>query len=294
MSGGEWDSTEKCIRQGVAEAQRMADLSGHPAFFFPLFDGVFERGEPGFEWIERLQECLAFRLTKEYPLSFARSLDVADYYHRHFPVTPTTIFVSETDHLEYDRHWLVGWNNHRVNVTEDFLAWKTSIADLRVASPSGPVAHLTSQFVESPSDVFKDPLSTENILVENQHRQVRFERMCPLPVWYFDYTEQAAGPNGSEIKHVTTPDVRIKPPAWRKDEAGLSTDLQVTADAAFPNYAIVVWGVPREFDPSTWGIETTAKSHLLARNSKDENHLVLWFNLQQSQTIQVRLVRERC
>ncbi len=98
----------------------------------------------------------------------------------------------------------------------------------------------------------------------------------------------------SEIKHVTTPDVRIEPPVWRKDEAGLSTDLQVTADAAFPNYAIVVWGVPREFDPSTWGIETTAKSHLLARNSKDENHLVLWFNLQQSQTIQVRLVRECC
>ncbi len=46
---------------------------------------------------------------------------------------------------------------------------------------------------------YKDPLSYEYILVEDQQRQMRFERECPHPIWYFDYTEQEHGPEGSAI-----------------------------------------------------------------------------------------------
>ena len=149
MSAGRWDDTERCIRQGVAEALNASRLSGHPVFLYPLYDGLYERGQAEFDWAERLQGLLAFRLTKERPLAFARSLDIADYFRRHFPVTPTTVFVSATDHLEYDRHWLVGWNNHGVGVTQDRLAWDTRSSDLRVASRSGPVAHLHPSFGRS-------------------------------------------------------------------------------------------------------------------------------------------------
>ena len=57
----------------------------------------------------------------------AGAVDIADYFRRHSPVTPTTVFVSATDHLEYDRHWLVGWNNHGVGVTQERLPWETAV-----------------------------------------------------------------------------------------------------------------------------------------------------------------------
>ena len=292
MSEGRWDDTERCIRQGVAEALNSSRLSGHPAFLYPLYDGVYERGQPEFEWVERLQELLALRLTKEYPLAFARSLDIADYFRRHFPVTPTTVFVSSTDHLEYDRHWLVGWNNHGVGVTHDRLPWETRTSELRVASRSGPVAHLSPRSGESPPGIFKDPLSTEYILVEDQRRQVRFERACPLPVWYFDYTEQDVRPEASGIAHTVTPDVYVGPLMWERTGDGLSTKLSIASEAAFPNYALALWGLPDDYDPAALRIETTAGTHLLASNTNGEHHLVLLFDLEQgNQAITIRLMR---
>ena len=292
MSEGRWDDTERCIRQGVAEALNASRLSGHPVFLYPLYDGVYERGQPEFEWVERLQELLAFRLTKECPIAFARSLDIADYYRCHFPVTPTTVFVSSTDHLGYDRHWLVGWNNHGVGVTQDRLPWEARSSDLRVASSSGPVAHLLPSSGESPPGIFKDPLSTEYILVEDQHRQVRFERACPLPVWYFDYINQDVRPEGSGITHTITPDVCVDPPEWTRTSTGLTTELAVESDAAFPGYALALWGLPDDFDPAAWRIETNADRDLLAGNTNGEHHLVLLFDLQAGrQAISIRLMR---
>lgn len=292
MSEGRWDDTGRCIRQGVAEAVNSSRLSGHPVFLYPLYDGAYERGQPEFEWAERLQELLAFQLTKEHPLAFARSLDIADYFRRHFPVTPTTVFVSSTDHLEYDRHWLVGWNNHGVGVTQDRLPWDTRSSELRVASRSGPVQHLIPKSAESMPGISKDPLSTEYILVEDQHRQVRFERACPLPVWYFDYTDQQERPEGSSIAHTITPDVRVDPPVWRRTADGLSTELAVESEAKFPGYALALWDLPGDYDPSAWRIETTAESHLLASNTNGEHHLVLMFDLEAGeQALTVRLMR---
>ena len=292
MSAGRWDDTERCIRQGVAEALNSSRLSGHTVFLYPLYDGVYERGQPEFDWVERLQGLLAFRLTKERPLAFARSLDIADYVRRHFPATPTTVFVSSTDHLEYDRHWLVGWNNHGVGVTQDRLAWDTRSSDLRVASRSGPVAHLIPRSGESPPGIFKDPLSTEYILVEDQRRQVRFERACPLPVWYFDYTDGDDRPHGSSIAHTVTPDVRVDPPVWTRTGDGLSAELSVASEAAFPNYALALWALPDDYDPAAWRIETSADRHLLAGNTNGEHHLVLLFDLEKGeQAITIRLMR---
>ena len=290
MAEGRWELTENCLRQGIIEAENMADLSGHPAFLFPLYDGVFQRGEAEFDWAERLQKLIAFRLTKETSLAFARSIDIADYYRRHFENTPTTVFVSQTDHLDYDRHWLVGWHSHAVGVTQDKIPWDVGASDLRVASRSGLVAHLEDQGGETAPDLCKDPLSTEYILIEDQHRQVRFERESPIPVWYFDYTDQISGPVGSEIAHTVIPVARIDYPEWVKGEYGLSTEVSITSDAPFSDYAIAVWGLPGDYDPITWTISTSAKRHILARNTLGENHLVLFFDLERNQTLDIHLL----
>ena len=179
-----------------------------------------------------------------------------------------------------------------MSVTRDRLPWETRNSELSVASRSGPVAHLHPHSAASLNDVFKDPLSTEYILVEDQHRQVRFERACPLPVWYFDYTEQDAPPEGSGIIHTITPNVRVDPPVWKRNGDGLSTELSVASEAAFPNYALALWGLPDDYEPTAWRIEATAGRHLLARNTDGEYHLVLLFDLEEGdQTISIRLMR---
>ena len=293
MSAGRWDDTERCIRQGVAEALNSSRLSGHPAFLYPLYDGAYERGQPEFEWAERLQELLAFRLTKERPLAFARSLDIADYFRRHFPATPTTVFVS-CDRPPGVRPPLA----RRLEQPRR----RRHPGPPRLGHPHlGPASGLPLRARRAPASlvranrlpgIFKDPLSTEYILVEDQHRQVRFERACPLPVWYFDYTQQDDAPDGSSITHTVTPDVRVDPPVWTRTGDGLSTELAVASEAAFPNYALALWGLPDDYDPAAWHIETTAGTHLLAGNTDGEHHLVLLFDLEQGdQAITIRLMR---
>jgi len=48
------------------------------------------------DFIEKYQWLVAFEFPKRHPVAFARSIDIADYYRRHFRVTPRTVFVSRT------------------------------------------------------------------------------------------------------------------------------------------------------------------------------------------------------
>ena len=111
-------------------------------------------------------------------------------------------------------------------------------------------------------------------------------------MWYFDHTRQDERPGGSSITHTVTPDVHVGPPAWRRSCDGLSTELQVTSTAAFNNYSLALWGLPDDYEPAVWRIETNADRHLLARNTEGEHHLVLLFDLEEGeQAITVRLMR---
>ena len=292
MSEGRWEDTERCIRQGVAEALNASRLSGHPVFLYPLYDGIYERGQPEFEWAERLQAAARVPPHEGAP---HRLRQVA----RHRRLLPTPLPRHAHDRVR-ELHRPPGLRpplahrleQHGVGVTQNRLPWETRSSDLRVASPSGPVAHLLPSSGESPPGVFKDPLSTEYILVEDQRRQVRFERECPLPVWYFDYTDQRVRPEGSSIAHTITPDVRVDPPKWSRTGNGLSAELSVVSEDAFRNYALALWGLPDVYDPASWRIETTANTHLLAGNTSGEHHLVLLFDLEEGhQAISVRLMR---
>jgi hypothetical protein len=277
---GDWAATEHCLRQGMAEFQNLAAMSGHPAFVVPLYDGFVTdpyypnelftddggkfRGPRALAFVERYQRVMAFTFPKEYKVAYARSIDISDYYRRHFSVTPRTVFVSKTDHIHYDLWWLCTWGAQRNLVTRKRLPWLTRVSSMRNVLPRPDL---------------KDPLSQEFILVEDQHRSIRFERECPNPLWWFDYTGQERGPGGSASAPTLTPDVTIHRTPWRETEdQRLHMTLTMDTQETFPDYAIALWGLPESFDPLA-PVETNAKECLLTKNTDGEHHLVLFFDL---------------
>ena len=288
VAEGQWGATEKCLRQGMEELKNLAQMSRHPALLMPLYEGVgqkdrypntlFDEGRaelPMFQFVERYQRQMAFQFTKEYKLAFARSIDIADHYRCHFKVTPRTVFVSKTDHVLYDMWWLCHWANERRLVPRERIPWLTRISTLMNDRKTRLY--------------YKDPLSCEYILVEDQKRSVRFERESPNPIWWFDYTVQERGPSGSAITHVETPDVEIDRSPWRRDSEGISIALKMLTKASFQDYAIALWGLPSEFSPERFSVESNAKEFILTRNTGGEFHLVLVFDLQPNAELHITL-----
>jgi hypothetical protein len=228
------------------------------------------------EFVERYQRFVAFELPKQFRVVFARSIDIADYYRRHFELTPRTVFSSKTDHLLYDRWWLCNWCARSELITLDRLPWDTRLSSV----------FDTRERVHP----FKDPLSCEYLLVEDHRRSIRFERECPNPIWWFDYTQQERGPQGSAIAHTRTPDVTVLGSAWERTAAGAAMTLTMQTQARFPNYAVCLWALPADLQPAAERIETTAKEFVLARNADGESHLVLCFDLEPGAQVRVRLL----
>jgi hypothetical protein len=292
-SEGQWGTALECLRQGMKEAKNLVELSGHSAFLVPLYDGVtkhygypnglFNEGygdEPMFRFVERYQRQMAFEFTKAYNLVFARTIDIADYYRRHFKATPRTVFVSKTDHVLYDMWWLCHWAGERRLVPRERIPWLTRISTLMNDRK-------TKKYCRG--NTAKDPLSYEYILVEDQKRQMRFERESPNPIWWFDYTIQERGPQGSAITHVETPDVDIVRSQWHRDENGLTIKLKMLTQSEFQDYAIALWGLPAAFSRDQSRVETSAKEFILAKNTDGEFHLILVFDLKPDAELQVTL-----
>lgn len=283
-----WETALKCLRQGMDEARNSIELSNHPAFLMPLYDGIsthffnalaglLDQGredESALQFVERYQRLMAFEFTKEYKLAYARSIDISDYYRRHFKITPRTVFVSKTDHVLYDVWWLCTWNDYRRLVPRQRIPWLTRISTVMNDRRMGTY--------------FKDLLSHEYILVEDQKRSIRFERESPNPIWWFDYTLQERGSLGSAITHVETPDVDIV--RSQSSENGVATiKLRMRTTATFSDYAIALWGLPAEFNGDPSRIETNAKEFVPAKNTDGEFHLVLFFDLEPDAEIRVTL-----
>ena len=113
----------------------------------------------------------------------------------------------------------------------------------------------------------KDPLSYEYVLVEDQRRQMRFERECPNPVWWFDHTTAQQGPGGSSISWVKTPDVDLLRSAWTRTGDTHTIRLRMRTQASFPNYAICLWGLPVPFSADRSRIATNAKDFIAVKNT---------------------------
>lgn len=224
------------------------------------------------QFVDRYRRFMAFDVPKDYKVVYARSIDVADYYRRHFKVTPRTIFVSRTDHVMYDMWWLCHWCNQGILIPRERMPWLTRMSTIMEQRRAEPY--------------FKDPLSYEYVLVEDQQRSIRFERECPNPVWWFDYTRQDRGPEGSAISHTEIPDVTVLRSPWQRDGGTSTMTLTMQTDAEFPDYAIALWDLPSDFNPAA-AIETTASDHILAKNTEGEHHLILFFDLRPGAEIRV-------
>lgn len=258
-----------------------------PGNAFPVATDYFRIGnwargdaDPGharsmLRFVERYQRFMAFEVPKKHRVVYARSIDISDYYRKHFRLTPRTVFVSKTDHLLYDRWWLCNWCNDNVLVPRERIPWDTRTSSVfRLRETLHP---------------FKDPLSCEYLLVEDHKRSLRFERECANPIWWFDYTHQERGPKGSAIAWVRTPDVDVRRSPWTSNEQGWTTTLTMLTGAELQDYALCLWGLPKEACPEHSRIETNAKEFVLARNTDGEYHLVLFFHLRPNAELRVTI-----
>jgi hypothetical protein len=321
-SRGDFSVARKCLEEGIREYENLAEMSGHPAFVVgPLYDGVeyfsYPRKGEAHTWVEIDQRqafvknyltYFAFEVPRRHKVVFARSIDVADYYLRHFEKTPRTIFSCKTDHVHYDMWWLPSWSGmSQMSFTQDFIPWLSKFSHL------------------SKIQEFKDPLSYEYLLVEDDKQSIRFERNSPNPVWWFDYANPKYESNGF-LARVRIPDVLIEDayqgrawqeagikdpqiitsqdcmPFWHKgpDSDWIKLRMRVepaaektTAESSgdFPIYAICLWNIPDDFasDPDPKRITTNAREFLIAKNTDHQYHLVLKFDLKPDAVLDVRI-----
>ena len=307
VSEGEFARAEDCIRHGMDELRNMTELSGYPAFANPLYDGAttnygypngqFDEGygaQPIKEFVDRWQQLIAYQFTRDYKLVFARSIDIADYYRRHFEVTPRTVFSSKSEHVLYDKWWNCVWGREQRLTTRERIPWETRMSTIMKQRRSGAsVSYLnlvSGKEVTAPA-ITKDPLSSEHLLIEDQYRSIRFERESPNPIWWFDYTEQTRGEHGSDISHTETPDVEILRSEW-SEKPNRTINLKTVTTARFQDYAIALWGVPAKFSPDRLRIQTNAKDFVLAKNVDGEFHIVLFFDLKPDAELFVTVLPE--
>jgi len=286
-SEGRFDRTVRCMRDGMDEFRNAVAMSGHPVFVTPLYNGpdkswgdnpnpLFHasddrRGVRAFT--ERYLRFVAFELPREYPLVFTRSIDMVDYFRRHFRTTPRTVFSCRTDHVLYDAWWQGALNNYGVFYTPQRIPWNTRLSTVRRMRET-PVLPDKTAFLP-----LKDPLSCEYILIEDRRRQLRFERECPNPVWMFDYTRKERTAAGSIINAVELPDVQVLRTQRFDKGKGLTITLMMKTRASFSGYAVALWGLPIDCRTPSKDIRTTARSYTLVINSGGETHMVLDFDL---------------
>lgn len=298
-SEGRFELAERCLRDGLDEFRNAAEMSGHPIFVTPLYGGPEKswgdnpnpafhagddrRGAPAF--CEHYLRFIGFDMPKDYRVAFTRSIDMVDYFRRNFAETPRTVFACKTRHPLYDAWWQGALNNYGVVAAAERIPWSTRISTVQRMRET---AVLPEKQALLP---MKDALSCEYILIEDRERQVRFERECPNPIWWFDYTRETGGDRGSRIEPVETPDVMIVRSQRYSPESGLSITLTMKTDAAFPGYAIALWGVPLDGAAPPEDIHTTARSCTLVRNTDGETHMVLYFDLDPDLELQVLLRR---
>jgi hypothetical protein len=124
----------------------------------------------------------------------------------------------------------------------------------------------------------EDPLSYEYILVDDQRRQMRFERDCPNPVWWFDTTHTLREPVGSAISWVNTSDVDIHRSRSTCNGDSRSIRLRMRSQRSFRDYAICPWRLPGPFAGDHPQVKTDAREFILVKDAAGELHLVLMFD----------------
>jgi hypothetical protein len=290
---GDWEKTEHCLRQALQEAENCAAMSGHPAFITPLYEGVTpnqgfeEPNDPHYldgrleQFILRFQKFYACQAVRDFKLVFSRSIDIADYYLRHWAVTPRTLFSTLSDHIDYDNWWQCIWTNERIPAARARLPWLTR--------PSSVMAHREKTTFGKFFDTgipLKDSLSYEFLIVEDQKRSLRFERECPHPLWWFDYTDPAPFYSKGTKVYRVAPDADIVKRITREN-GEVIVSLSITSPCEIDDYTITVWDVPASVYQNNEVRFEGARECLVAWNTAREYHLVIRFDLKKECSIRI-------
>lgn len=196
------------------------------------------------------------------------------------------MYSSKSRHIRYDAWWTQGALNHYgVLYTPERIPWSTRLSTVQKMrmTPVLPLPRIQDSLP------FKDPLSCEFILIEEQKRQMRFERESPNPIWWFDYTRNERTAKGSVLNATTIPDVQIQRAQSFDEATGLTITLTMKTQARFPGYAIALWNLPIEYGANSEDIFTSGQSYTLVRNTDGETHMVLDFDLKPSAEVEVIL-----
>lgn len=300
-ASGVWAIAKACLMRGVDEAENLAKLSGHPAFITPLYDGTarfdyaghvqFRKAAEGFPgrpnsvFAEAYLRFMAFEAPKTNKLVFSRTLDMADYFRRHYTATPRTVFVSKTDHALYDGWWSGDRWHTKMTLRNRWLAWDTKPSSMRqLREALGGISPAMARN--------KDKRAEELIVVEDQKRSLRFERECIFPIWWFDYTPAARTEKGSPaLECVDIPDLDVDRSDWVSTEEDVTMSLKIKSEQEIEDFPICLWGIPANWEPELSKIQTNAEEVIPVKNTDGEFHLVLFCNLKKETELRVRIFR---
>lgn len=299
-ASGDWATAEVCLTAGLDEARNLAELSGHPAFITPLYDGTatydyagniqFRKaaagfpGKPNAAFAERYLRFMAFEASSRYKLVFSRTLDMVDYFRRHYMVAPRSVFVSKTDHALYDGWWSGDRMHLKMTLRNHRLAWDSRPSAMRRLREA--LGEISPVMVRN-----KDKRAEELIVVEEQTRSIRFERECLLPIWWFDYTATPQTPKGSPpLQCVDIPDLDVDRSDWVRDGKDLTIALKFKSDREMKGFPLCLWGIPAKWEPDLSKIQTNAAEVIPVRNTDGEFHLVIFCDLKRETELQVRIV----
>ena len=228
------------------------------------------------EFVDRYRRFAAFEATKQYPLVYTRSIDITDYYRRHFnrrrgpsssarrTICPTTSGGSATGAAR-------DCSSPKIASPGIHPSTRSSCAASRGRAPKTRCRWSTCSWKTTggPCDSSDE---------------------CPNPIWWFDYTQQEKGPRGSAIAHTETPKVEVQRSGWVRDGDCRRMILHMHTTASMPDYAVAIWDLPQEFQGDRAKVRTNAKEFIVAWNREREYRLILFFDLKPDAELTVSLL----
>lgn len=279
---GSWERARFYLDLAAREAVLTARNSGTHNFLTTLvnFESPVAWGSSPYEvewddergraFLEDYLHLLAFEHPRRWPIVFARAADYADYFRAHYAEMPRRVVSSITHDPEYDRFWTDEWHERRI-------------------TPSGyvPANQPLRAFREARAmPEYNMPVSLEFMNFNDNRRTCRFEYACPRPVHYYDLTGETPWPPQPQERDLPDPEVAISVLSSRDR---YEVRYALTADAAFPDYLMAIWDIPREC--REWRLETNAKEFLWIENTDGNCRGIVRFDLAPGCTIALRWQR---
>lgn len=279
---GSWERARFALDLAAREAVLTARNSGVHNFITTLinFESPLAWGEElysvvwdeerGRAFLDEYMHLLAFDHARRWPIVFARATDYADYFRAHYTEMPRRVVCSISHDLDYDRYWTDEWHEER-----------------RMPAGYVPVQQSLRAFRDARAmPQYNMPVSAEFINFSDNRRTCRFEHACPKPVHYYDLTGATPWPAQPEETDLPDPEITVTVKAGRD---GYEIIHKLTADAAFPDYLLALWDLPREC--CEWRLETNAREFIWIENTDGNCRGIVRFDLQPKCTVWLRWLK---